>query len=120
MGVKVKERRRGEWWIFINHNGRLKTKKIGKDQARARQVPLDAQGRKDFKTYLCHYRRRLRGHNVDDVSYQLGHSSIQITYDIYDHWIPSLFKGEVDDLDCVPGHKPGATDTQPRRNQSKK
>jgi len=27
--------------------------------------------------------RLLRGHNIGDVSYQLGHSSIKITYDTY-------------------------------------
>lgn len=29
MGVKVKERIKGEWWIFINHKGKRKAKKIG-------------------------------------------------------------------------------------------
>ena len=36
---------------------------------------------------------------MGDVSYQLGHSSIKITYDIYGHWIPGHFKSEVDELD---------------------
>jgi integrase len=45
--------------------------------------------------------RLLRGHNIGDVSYQLGHSSIKITYDVYVHWIPGTFKSEVDDLDNV-------------------
>ncbi|MDB4442319.1 site-specific integrase, partial [bacterium] len=43
--------------------------------------------------------RLLRGHNIGDVSYQLGHSSLSITYDIYGHWIPGRFKSEVDELD---------------------
>lgn len=43
--------------------------------------------------------RLLRGHNIGDVSYQLGHSSISMTYDLYTHWIPGKFKSEVDDLD---------------------
>ena len=43
--------------------------------------------------------RLMRGHNVGDVSYQLGHSSIKITYDVYAHWIPGQFKSEVDELD---------------------
>ena len=43
--------------------------------------------------------RLLRGHNIGDVSYQLGHSSIKITYDIYGHWMPGKFKNEVDELD---------------------
>jgi integrase len=45
--------------------------------------------------------RLLRGHNVGDVSYQLGHSSISITYDVYGHWIPGKFKNEVDELDLA-------------------
>lgn len=47
--------------------------------------------------------RLLRGHNIGDVSYQLGHSSIKITYDIYGHWMPGKFKNEVDELDKLPG-----------------
>ncbi len=43
--------------------------------------------------------RLLRGHNVGDVSYQLGHASIKMTYDVYTHWMPGKFKKEVDDLD---------------------
>jgi len=54
--------------------------------------------------------RLLRGHNIGDVSYQLGHSSLSITYDIYGHWIPGKFKSEVDELDQV---QPNATHVQP-------
>lgn len=43
--------------------------------------------------------RLMRGHNIGDVSRQLGHSSISITYDKYCHWIPGSFKNEVDELD---------------------
>ncbi len=43
--------------------------------------------------------RLMRGHNVGDVSYQLGHSSIKMTYDVYAHWIPGCFKSEIDELD---------------------
>jgi integrase len=43
--------------------------------------------------------RLLSGHNIGDVSYQLGHSSIKITYDTYGHWLPGKFKSEVDELD---------------------
>ena len=45
--------------------------------------------------------RLLRGHNIGDVSHQLGHSSINITYDVCAHWIPRTFKSRVDDLDNV-------------------
>lgn len=50
--------------------------------------------------------RLMRGHNVGDVSYQLGHSSIKITYDVYVHWIPGQFKSEIDDLDQVHPNAP--------------
>jgi len=55
--------------------------------------------------------RLMRGHNVGDVSYQLGHSSIKITYDVYAHWIPGQFKSEVDELDTI---HPNAPHTHPR------
>jgi len=38
MGVLVKERIKGEWWIFINHKGKRKAKKIGKDKRTAMEV----------------------------------------------------------------------------------
>ena len=53
--------------------------------------------------------RLLRGHDIGDVSYQAGHSSIKITFDTYTHWIPGKFKDQVDDLDL----QPNATHTQP-------
>ena len=56
--------------------------------------------------------RLLRGHNVGDVSYQLGHSSIKITYDVYGHWMPGHFKSEIDDLDHM---HPNAPYTHPAK-----
>lgn len=40
MGVKVKERPAGSgiWWIFIDHHGKRKSKKIGMDEKAARKV----------------------------------------------------------------------------------
>ncbi len=52
--------------------------------------------------------RLMRGHNVGDVSYQLGHSSIKMTYDVYAHWIPGQFKSEIDELDQVHSNAPYA------------
>jgi len=52
--------------------------------------------------------RLLRGHNVGDVSYQLSHSSIKMTYDVYAQWIPGCFKSEVDDLDHLHPNAPQA------------
>ena len=39
------------------------------------------------------------GHNVADVSNQLGHHSVKLTMDVYYHWIPGKQKTEVDSLD---------------------
>jgi len=58
--------------------------------------------------------RLLKGHNIGDVSYQLGHSDISITYTIYTHWIPGKFKSEVDELDT----QPNATYMQPKNQAS--
>ena len=55
--------------------------------------------------------RLMKGHNVGDVSYQLGHSSIKITYDVYAHWMPGQFKSEVDELDTL---HPVAPHTHPQ------
>ena len=60
--------------------------------------------------------RLLKGHNIGDVSYQLGHASIKITYDVYAHWIPGTFKSEIDELDV----QPNATQAQPKKEASKK
>lgn len=43
--------------------------------------------------------RIMRGHNIADVSAQLGHSSINITMSVYCHWVPGKFKSQVDELD---------------------
>ncbi len=40
MAVRVRERPKGsgDWWVFINHQGKRKSKKIGKDKRLAREV----------------------------------------------------------------------------------
>jgi hypothetical protein len=38
MGVKVKEKNPGEWWIYINHQGKRKAKKIGRDKRLAQEA----------------------------------------------------------------------------------
>jgi integrase len=58
--------------------------------------------------------RLMRSHNPGDVSYQLGHSSIKITYDVYGHWIPGKFKREVDDLDSLGRTHLAAPQAHPR------
>lgn len=60
--------------------------------------------------------RLLKGHNIGDVSYQLGHSDISITYNVYGHWIPGKFKSEIDELDT----QPNATQAQPKEKAKDK
>ena len=60
--------------------------------------------------------RLSKGHNIGDVSYQMGHSSIKITFDTYTHWIPGKFQNEVDDLDL----HPNATYTHPAKIENDK
>ena len=39
------------------------------------------------------------GHNIADVSNQLGHHSVKLTLDTYYHWMPGKKKTEIDALD---------------------
>ena len=45
--------------------------------------------------------RIAQGHNIADVSKQLGQHSVKLTLDTYFHWIPGGSKDEVDALDDV-------------------
>jgi integrase len=45
--------------------------------------------------------RLSKGDNITDVSKQLGHCSVKLTLDIYNHWLPGGKKSEVDALDDV-------------------
>jgi len=40
MGVKVREKPKGSgnWWIFVSHQGKRKSKKIGKDKRLAQEI----------------------------------------------------------------------------------
>ncbi|WP_186441693.1 hypothetical protein, partial [Desulfamplus magnetovallimortis] len=40
MGVKVREKKKdsGEWWIFINHQGKRKAKRIGRNKKAADKI----------------------------------------------------------------------------------
>ena len=59
--------------------------------------------------------RLMKGDNIGDVSYQMGHSSIKITFDTYTHWIPGKFKGQVDDLFMKTKTQPNATQPHLRK-----
>lgn len=60
-----------------------------------------------------------KGDNITDVSNQLGHYSVKLTLDVYDHWRPGKKKPEVDALDDDSLH-PNAPYTHPEHPKSKK
>jgi integrase len=90
-------------WVFVNQDGK----------------PLDpgnVRGRVHYKACEKAKLRRVRihdlrhsyatirisaGHNIADVSRQLGHASIKITVDTYYHWLPSQHTGEISELDEI-------------------
>jgi len=47
MGVKVREKKKGSgvWWIFIDHQGRRKAKKIGKDKKVAENIAIKIEAK---------------------------------------------------------------------------
>jgi integrase len=87
-------------WVFANKRGEIF---IRVPFENALNQCLKAAGLRRIRIHDLRHTyatiRLLRGHNVGDVSYQLGHSSIKMTYDVYTHWMPGKFKNEVDDLD---------------------
>jgi len=87
-------------WVFSQEDGRALRENV---TTRALNKCLDKAELPKMRTHDLRHTyattRLLRGHDISDVSYQLGHSSISITYDLYTHWIPGKFKSQVDDLD---------------------
>jgi integrase len=43
--------------------------------------------------------RLMMGHPLHEVSKEMGHADVQITYDDYFHWLPSESQSKIDDLD---------------------
>ena len=98
-------------WLFYNEAGSL----IDVSHLRKR-VFYKALEKAELRRITIHGLRHtyatLRiqaGHNIADVSKQLGHAKINITVDTYYHWMPGTGKSEVDQLDlitapiCTPG-----------------
>jgi len=96
----LKQGRTVSEWVFADKNGKILNREMFK---RALNRCLDQAGLRSIRVHDLRHSyatiRLLRGHNIGDVSYQLGHSSISITYDTYGHWMPGRFKSEVDELD---------------------
>ena len=58
-----------------------------------------------------------QGESLAYVQQQLGHSSVQVTVDVYGHLIPGANRAAVDRLDTQPPHNPAATNVNPGRTR---
>jgi integrase len=98
-------------WVFADRRGRMLQRKNFEE---ALHRCLERAGMRRIRVHDLRHTyatiRLLRGHNVIDVSRQLGHSSPRITLDVYSHWIPGKFKSEVAELDTA---QPTAPPAQP-------
>jgi integrase len=94
-------------WVFASRKGKL-LNRVSFENALTRCLYKAKLRRIRVHDYRHTYAtiRLMRDHNVGDVSYQLGHSSIKMTYDVYAHWIPGHHKSEVDDLDKIHQNAP--------------
>ncbi len=89
MGVKVRERPKGSgiWSVFIDHQGKRKANKVGRDRKIAEEVAKKIEARLVLGDF-----------GLMDKD-QLGHHSIKVTVDIYGHLAPEGNKQAVDRLD---------------------
>ena len=58
-----------------------------------------------------------QGESLAYVQQQLGHSSVQVTVDVYGHLIPGANRAAVDRLDAQPARNPAATSANPSRTR---
>ena len=106
-------------WIFINQDG----KPIDQGNLRGRVHYKACENAKLRRIRIHDIRhsyatiRIAAGHNIADVSRQLGHASIKITVDTYYHWLPNQNSSEVSELDDLGKER---NHPQPIRNQNKK
>jgi integrase len=102
-------------WVFAGPNGNVLCLPVLR---KTLNQCLEAVGLRHIRIHDLRHTyatiRLLKGHNIGDVSYQLGHSDISTTFNIYTHWIPGKFKSEVDELDT----QPNATYAQPEKRIS--
>jgi len=59
MGVKIREKPKGSgvWWIFINHNGKRKSKRVGNEKA-AREAAEKIEARLVLGQYNIHEEKK--------------------------------------------------------------
>lgn len=98
-------------WVFPNTDG----KALNGDNVRHRVFYRLLEGAKlrQIRFHdLRHTYASLLIQNGESLAYvkeQLGHSSIQVTVDVYGHLVPSANRAAVDRLDAIPTRNPGAT-----------
>jgi len=98
-------------WVFVTPDGHP----VDGDNLRKRVFYrlLEKAGLRDIRFHdLRHTYASLliqQGESLAYVQQQLGHSSIQVTVDIYGHLIPGANRAAVDRLDARPVRNPGAT-----------
>jgi integrase len=103
-------------WLFYNGCGNVVD--VNNLRDRVFKKVLQKAGLRHIRMHdLRHTYATMRidaGHNIADVSKQLGHHSIRITIDTYHHWMPGSGKAEVDqlDLEAAPNCTPYAPSDQ--------
>ena len=134
MGVKVRERKPGEWWVFVNHKGRRKAKEVGsREAAEAADVKIGGPLADDTINGIhdrCRRKAKLRLTRVHDarhcfaswnlsagaslfwVSRQMGHSSSKVTADLNGKYIPTEDRTAANLLDCIKIRNLSATSGQ--------
>lgn len=98
-------------WVFTNLEGepldgdnlRARVFQPALTKAKLRQVRIHDL-RHTFASLLIQ-----QGESLAYVRDQLGHSSIQVTVDVYGHLVPGSNRAAVDRLDEQPTRNPGAT-----------
>ena len=106
----LKEGGQLEGWVFVNQAGNPKDGPNLRNRVHNRIC--EKAGLRKIRIHdLRHSYATIRisaGHNIADVSKQLGHASYKITVDTYYHWLPNEKKSEVEELDFLgkPMHHP--------------
>jgi integrase len=109
--ASLKAGRRLPSWVFTNADGRP----LDGDNLRHRvfYVLLEKAKLRQIRFHdLRHTYASLLIQNGESLAYvkeQLGHSSIQVTVDVYGHLVPSANRAAVDKLDAIPSRNPDAT-----------
>ncbi len=108
----------GPQYVFTNKSGNP----LDKDNWR-RRVFDKAIKKAEVKRITPHQLRHsyatlriAKGDNISDVSHQLGHHSVKLTLDVYNHWTPGGKKEEVDALDDPSLSIPSAPYAHPTPN----